>query len=82
MRRAVGQKRKCTGECYTVHTLDVAKLIEAFSESVAQLVGCLTAISKHDVWSRAVRKAIDRMHCAKAPADAQLIKCCDLISNL
>ena len=28
--RAVGQKRKYTGECYTVHTIDVASLVARF----------------------------------------------------
>ena len=28
--RAIGQKRKYTGECYTVHTIDVASLVARF----------------------------------------------------
>ncbi|MEP1535858.1 MAG: HD domain-containing protein [Paracoccaceae bacterium] len=109
--RAVGQKRKYTGECYTVHTVDVAALVarfdgseemvaaahlhdvvedtaievsdirDAFGEEVADLVDWLTDRSKPEDGNRAVRKAIDRDRLGTAPAEAQTIKCCDLISN-
>ena len=109
--RAVGQKRKYTGECYTVHTLDVAALVasfdgtpemvaaahlhdvvedtaievadilEVFGGEVADLVDWLTDRSKPEDGNRAVRKAIDRDRLGAAPAEAQTIKCCDLISN-
>lgn len=109
--RAVGQKRKYTGECYTVHTEEVAALVASFDgtkemiaaahlhdvvedtavevadiravfgEEVADLVDWLTDSSKPEDGNRAVRKAIDRDRLGTAPAAAQTIKCCDLISN-
>ncbi|MGJ8610352.1 MAG: HD domain-containing protein [Octadecabacter sp.] len=109
--RAVGQRRKYTGECYTVHTVDVARLVQEFGGTddmiaaahlhdvvedtqvtlsdigdvfgvqITELVTWLTDISKPEDGNRATRKAIDRDHLAQAPADAQTIKCCDLISN-
>ena len=109
--RAVGQKRKYTGTCYTVHTVDVASLVasfdgteemiaaahlhdvvedtavevsdirEVFGAEVAELVDWLTDRSRPEDGNRAVRKAIDRDRLGEAPAEAQTIKCCDLISN-
>ncbi|MGJ8625088.1 MAG: HD domain-containing protein [Yoonia sp.] len=109
--RAVGQRRKYTGECYTVHTVDVARLVQefggtddmiaaahlhdvvedtqvtlddigdVFGAQITELVTWLTDISKPEDGNRATRKAMDRDHLAQAPADAQTIKCCDLISN-
>lgn len=53
----------------------------AFGIDIATLVGWLTDVSKPEDGNRAVRKAIDREHTARAPAEAQTIKCCDLWSN-
>lgn len=52
-----------------------------FGDTVATLVGWLTDVSRPDHGNRAARKAVDRAHTASAPAEAQTIKCCDLISN-
>jgi (p)ppGpp synthase/HD superfamily hydrolase len=52
-----------------------------FGQEVADLVGWLTDVSRPDHGNRAQRKAVDRAHTASAPAEAQTIKCCDLISN-
>ncbi len=52
-----------------------------FGTEVADLVGWLTDVSRPDHGNRASRKAVDRAHTAAAPAEAQTIKCCDLISN-
>ena len=52
-----------------------------FGDSVADLVGWLTDVSRPDHGNRAARKAVDRAHTAAAPAEAQTIKLCDLISN-
>lgn len=52
-----------------------------FGDEIATLVGWLTDVSKPTDGKRAVRKAIDRQHTADAPAEAQTVKCCDLISN-
>ena len=52
-----------------------------FGDAVADLVGWLTDVSRPDHGNRAARKAVDRAHTAAAPAEAQTIKLCDLISN-
>jgi (p)ppGpp synthase/HD superfamily hydrolase len=58
------------------------ELIRAeFGSEVSDLVGWLTDVSRPEQGNRAVRKAIDRAHTASAPAEAQTIKLCDLISN-
>lgn len=54
---------------------------DEFGDEVATLVGWLTDVSRPEQGNRATRKAIDRAHTAAAPADAQTIKLCDLISN-
>lgn len=48
---------------------------------VASLVEMLTDVSKPEDGNRAVRKAIDREHLAKASPAAKTIKLADLISN-
>ncbi|MCP1674326.1 (p)ppGpp synthase/HD superfamily hydrolase [Natronocella acetinitrilica] len=56
--------------------------IEAhFGGEVAELVGWLTDVSRPADGNRAARKALDRAHIARAPADAQTVKLADLISN-
>jgi (p)ppGpp synthase/HD superfamily hydrolase len=58
------------------------ELIRAeFGSEVSDLVGWLTDVSRPDHGNRAARKAVDRAHTAAAPAEAQTIKLCDLISN-
>jgi guanosine-3',5'-bis(diphosphate) 3'-pyrophosphohydrolase len=52
-----------------------------FGSEVSDLVGWLTDVSRPEQGNRATRKAIDRAHTASAPAEAQTIKLCDLISN-
>jgi (p)ppGpp synthase/HD superfamily hydrolase len=52
-----------------------------FGSKVSDLVGWLTDVSRPEQGNRATRKAIDRAHTAAAPAEAQTIKLCDLISN-
>lgn len=53
----------------------------AFGIDITTLVGWLTDVSKPEDGNRAHRKAIDREHTARAPAEAQTIKLADLISN-
>ena len=53
----------------------------AFGIDIATLVGWLTDVSKPEDGNRATRKAMDREHTARAPAEAQTIKLADLISN-
>ena len=58
------------------------ELIRAeFGSEVSDLVGWLTDVSRPEQGNRAHRKAIDRAHTAAAPAEAQTIKLCDLMSN-
>jgi guanosine-3',5'-bis(diphosphate) 3'-pyrophosphohydrolase len=52
-----------------------------FGNRVAELVEWLTDVSKPGMGNRSFRKAIDREHTSRAPAEAQTIKCADLISN-
>lgn len=60
-------------------TIEVIR--EEFGETVAELVGWLTDVSRPEQGNRATRKAIDRAHTAMAPAPAQTVKLADLISN-
>jgi (p)ppGpp synthase/HD superfamily hydrolase len=53
----------------------------AFGADIAALVGWLTDVSQPQDGNRAHRKAMDREHSARAPAEAQTIKLADLISN-
>ena len=53
----------------------------AFGIDIATLVGWLTDVSQPHDGNRAHRKAVDRAHTAGAPAEAQTIKVCDLLSN-
>jgi len=52
-----------------------------FGMEVASIVEWLTDVSKPIDGNRAVRKAMDREHTARAPAAAQTVKLADLISN-
>jgi (p)ppGpp synthase/HD superfamily hydrolase len=52
-----------------------------FGVVIADLVNELTDVSKPEDGNRAVMKALDRAHLAKASADAQTIKLADIISN-
>lgn len=54
---------------------------ELFGDKVAELVYWVTDISKKEDGNRDKRKAIDREHISKAPAEAQSIKLADLINN-
>lgn len=54
---------------------------EEFGPIVAMYVADLTDVSRADDGNRAVRKAIDLAHTAKACADAKTIKLADLLSN-
>ncbi|UCE89328.1 MAG: bifunctional (p)ppGpp synthetase/guanosine-3',5'-bis(diphosphate) 3'-pyrophosphohydrolase [Pseudomonadota bacterium] len=52
-----------------------------FGQDVATLVAALTDVSKPSDGNRAVRKAIDRAHIAKAPPRAKTVKLADLTDN-
>jgi (p)ppGpp synthase/HD superfamily hydrolase len=52
-----------------------------FGNEVAKLVWWLTDVSRPTDGNRAMRKAIDRAHSAKAPPHAQTIKLADVIDN-
>ena len=65
---------------------DTDSTIEAveygFGAIIAEYVGWLTDVDKPEDGNRAIRKRLDREHIARAPAEAQTIKCADLISNM
>jgi len=54
---------------------------QAFGKQVARLVYELTDISKPSDGNRAMRKALDRQHLARASARTQTIKLADIIDN-
>lgn len=59
----------------------IEEIDAAFGGEVAGLVGWLTDISRPQDGNRALRKAMDLRHTAKAPPDAKTIKLADLIDN-
>ena len=52
-----------------------------FGDAVADIVDGLTDVSVSSDGNRKTRKAIDRQHSANASADAQFVKCADIIDN-
>jgi len=54
---------------------------DLFGNTVADLVDWLTDVSKPNDGPRVVRRTLDRLHTAQAPAEAQTIKLADLIAN-
>lgn len=54
---------------------------EQFGDEVADLVGWLTDVSRPGDGPRHIRRTLDRLHTAKAPAEAKTIKVADLIAN-
>ena len=60
-------------------SLDLIKF--EFGDKVAELVYWLTDKSTHEDGNRAARKAIDRLHIAKASPEAKTIKLADLLDN-
>ena len=60
-------------------SLDLIKF--EFGEKVADLVCWLTDKSTREDGNRAARKAIDRLHIAKASPEAKTIKLADLLDN-
>ena len=52
-----------------------------FGSAVAELVDCLTDVSKPGDGNRKIRKAIDRQHLARASQRAKTVKLADLIDN-
>ncbi len=67
----------------TVEDTDVTvyDITRWFGDEVSQLVYWLTDVSKPSDGNRKIRKALDRFHTADAPAEAQFIKCADIIDN-
>lgn len=58
-----------------------AMMLVEFGDTVTALVMWLTDVSKPQDGNRAIRKAIDREHTAKAPTSAKTVKLADLIDN-
>jgi (p)ppGpp synthase/HD superfamily hydrolase len=61
--------------------VDMDTITGMFGSVVASLVKDLTDVSVASDGNREARKAIDRQHTADASADAQFIKCADIIDN-
>lgn len=59
----------------------LSEIEREFGSEIAGLVEMLTDVSKLSDGNRAVRKAIDRDHTAKASPEAKTIKLADLIDN-
>lgn len=59
----------------------LAEVRSLFGAGVADLVECLTDVSKPEDGNRAARRAIDRAHTAQASPQAKTIKLADLIDN-
>jgi len=59
----------------------VEEIERPFGPRVGALVAALTDVSRPHHGNRAARKALDREHLARAPADAQTVKLADLIDN-
>jgi len=57
------------------------EILLKFGAKVSRLVWWLSDASKPMDGNRAQRKEIDRAHIARAPEEAQLVKCADLVSN-
>ena len=62
-------------------SIDIWTIGVMFTDTVASYVNYLTDISKPEDGDRAIRKAIDCKHIAKAPKEVKTIKLADLISN-
>lgn len=52
-----------------------------FGAKIAEMVAEITDVSEPEDGNRAVRKALDREHLAKARAEVQTVKLADIISN-
>lgn len=61
--------------------VSIEEVRAGFGAEVAELVGWLTDVSRPGDGNRAVRKAMDLRHTAKAPPEAKTIKLADLIDN-
>ena len=61
--------------------VSTAEIYAEFGATVAELVGWLTDVSAPSDGNRRRRKALDRAHTARAPADAKTVKLADLIDN-
>lgn len=85
--RQHGMNEKCISAAWlhdvvedTPITLETIALV--FGLEVAQLVQELTKISRSGDGNRETRKALDRAFLSKASAEAQTIKCFDIIDNM
>lgn len=61
--------------------VEISEIELVFGPTVAELVSWLTDVSRPEDGNRDVRKALDRDHTARAPAQAKTIKLADLIDN-
>ena len=61
--------------------ITLEQIRDVFGEEVASGVDWLTDVSRKEDGNRETRKALDRQHLAKAPAEFQTVKLADLIDN-
>jgi (p)ppGpp synthase/HD superfamily hydrolase len=61
--------------------VELTEILDKFGPVVATCVDGLTDVSRPEDGNRAERKALDRAHTAKQPAEVQTIKLADLIHN-
>lgn len=59
----------------------IYEIEKEFGAAVAELVDCLTDVSKPSDGNRKIRKTIDRQHLARASQRAKTVKLADLIDN-
>ena len=52
-----------------------------FGNDIGEIVDGLTDVSQPSDGNRKLRKAMDRAHSADASAEAQFVKCADIIDN-
>lgn len=61
--------------------IDILDVRMEFGNDIGEIVDGLTDVSQPSDGNRKLRKAMDRAHSADASAEAQFVKCADIIDN-
>jgi len=61
--------------------VDILDVRMEFGNNIGEIVDGLTDVSQPSDGNRKLRKAMDRAHSADASAEAQFVKCADIIDN-
>jgi len=61
--------------------VDILDVRMEFGNDIGEIVDGLTDVSQPSDGNRKLRKAMDRAHSANASAEAQFVKCADIIDN-